>query len=246
MLEQVNSQPRLLSVPWDDQFPSLLAIGAPERPDREREKDRRGRGARRGRGFLFYRFQLSLQSLALFGEPSVLRFQISDPLRLRSRQAPLGLAFAQRLRELCAQSRSLDHKPCPAEADEQRGGYTQGETRALSQSGETRQPRKSRVRAFDPFPPRCLRRGASCGQILVYYLSQCPGEHHVPPPPGICKITSFEAFTIGLGEIVARRSVKQLIFGFAEPIIFGLVAEIFILERGLFRRGKFSQQIAFD
>ncbi len=99
--------------------------------------------------------------------------------------------------------------------------------------------------AFDPFSPSRLRRGASCGHILVYYLSQCPGEHHMPPP-GIFQITSFEAFTIGLGEIVARVAIKQLIFGFAEPIIFGLVAEIFILERGLFRRGEFSQQIAFD
>src|SRR5262245_10006785 len=138
MLGQVNSQPRLFSVPWDNQFPSPLALGVPERVDRERERGRRRRGAGRGRSFLFYRFQLSLQSLALFGEPSVLRFQIADPLRLRSRQAPLRLAFAQRLRKLRAQSRSLDHKPRPAEADEQRGGYTQGETRDARQSGETR------------------------------------------------------------------------------------------------------------
>ncbi len=138
MISQVNSQPRLFSVPWDDQFPSLLAPGVPERPDREREKDRRRRGAGRWRSFLFYRFQLSLQSLALFGEPSVLRFQIADPLRLRSRQAPLRLAFAQRLRELRAQSRSLDNKPRPAEANEQRGGYTQGETWAVRRVGETR------------------------------------------------------------------------------------------------------------
>src|SRR4030095_11392093 len=216
MLGQINSQPRLFSVPWDDQFPGLLAIGVPEGPDREREKDWRRRGAGRGLSFLFYRFQLSLQSLALFGEPSVLRFQIADPLRLRSRQAPLRLAFAQRLRELCAQSRSLNHKPRPAEADEQRGGYTQGETRAVRQSGEAGPAGESPVRTFDPFSPRRLRRGAFCGQILVYHLSQCPGEHHMPPPPGICQITLFEVFTIGLGEIVARRSVKQLIFGFAE------------------------------
>src|SRR6266508_1808780 len=63
--------------------------------------------------------------------------------------------------------------------------------------------------AFDPFSPSRLRRGASCGHILVYYLSQCPGEHHMPPP-GIFQITSFEAFTIGRGEISQQIAFDQI------------------------------------
>src|SRR5262245_41936002 len=143
MRGQVNSQTNLFSAAWNDQRPRLLAAGVPERPERERENDRRG--ARRGRSFLFCRRQLGLQALAFFGEPSVLRFQIGETQRLRLRAEALRLAFAQRLRKSRAQSRSLDHQPRPAEADEQRGGYAQGETRAARQPGELRQPGESRV-----------------------------------------------------------------------------------------------------
>jgi hypothetical protein len=187
--------------------------------------------------------QLGLQSLAFFGEPFVLRLQFGDLLRLRLRPAPLRLALKQRLRQLRAQPRSLDHQPCPAEADDQRGGYAQGETSAARQPGEMRQPGESRVGTLDPLFPRPLRAGRPCGQILVYHSSQGFGEHHVTTPLGIRQITPFEAFTIGLGERAARRSVEQLIFGFAEPIVFGLVAEILVLERGLFRRGAMTPPI---
>src|SRR5262245_57071604 len=232
MRRQANSQTRLFSAARNDRLPRLLAAGVPERFEREREKDRRG--ARRGRSFLFCRLQLGPQSLALFGELFVLRLQIGDPPRLRLRAAPLRLAVAQSLRKSRAQPRSLNHQPCPAEADERRGGYTQGETKAARQPGELRQPDKSCVGVFDPLSRRRLRRSLPGSQILVHYLSQSPGEHYMPPP-GFCNITLFEAFTIGLGERAARRGVEQLIFDFTEQIVFGLVAEILVFQRVLFR-----------
>jgi hypothetical protein len=107
MLGQVDSQPSLFRATWNDQRPKpLLAAGVPEGFKREREKDWRGVG--RGLRCLFCRLQLGLQSLAFFGELSVLQFQFGESLRLRMRATPLGLAFAQRLRKERVQSRSLD------------------------------------------------------------------------------------------------------------------------------------------
>jgi hypothetical protein len=244
MLGQANSQTRFFGAAWDDQRPRRLTAGVSERSDREREKDRRE--ARRGRGFLIRHLQLGLQSFAFFGEVSVLRFQIGDLPRLCLRAQPLRLAFAHRIRELRAQTRSLDYKPRTAEADKHSGGYAKSQARATRQPGEMGQPGESSVSAIIPFSPQRLRAGVPCGHILIHYSSQSPGEHHVSTPPWICQITPFEAFTIGLGERTTRRSVEQIIFDFAEPIVFGLVDEILVLERGLFRRGEFSQQIAFD
>lgn len=244
MLGQVDSQTSLTSAAWNDQRLKLPVAGVPERFEQEREKDRRGGG--RGRRYLFCLLQLGLQSLVFFGELSVLRFQFGDSPRLRFPATPLRLAFARRLRKARAQSRSLNYKPRPAEADEQSDGYAQGETRTAKQPGWMRQPGESHVRTFDPFSPLRSWRGPPCGQTLVYYSGQSLGEHHVTPPHGIRQITLFEALTIGLGERAARRSVEQLIFGFAEPIIFRQVSKILVLERGLFCFGEFSQQIGFD
>src|SRR2546428_13454166 len=109
MLGQANSQTRFFSAAWDDQRPRLLAAGVPERAEREREEDRRGVGY--WRSILFCRLELGLQSPAFFGELSVLRFQIGDPLRLSLRASPLRLPFPHRLRTAPAQSRRFDRQP---------------------------------------------------------------------------------------------------------------------------------------
>ena len=151
MIGQVDSQTSLTSAAWNDQRPKLLAAGVLNALSGSAKKDRRGTG--RGLRCLFCRLQLGLQSLAFFGELSILRFQFGDRCACVCARRRSRLAFAQRLRKSPAQSRSLDHKPRPAKADEQRGGYTHCETRAAKQPGEMRQPGESHVRAFDPFYP---------------------------------------------------------------------------------------------
>ena len=68
----------------------------------------------------------------------------------------------------------------------------------------------------------------------------------MPLPPGIYQIAPFKAFTISRRERAARIAVKQLVLGFTELIILGLVNEILILQCNLLFRGEFSQQVSFD